>query len=127
MRGRIVRMSGCGALLLAASCLPAYLLAARPEQAATPPIKQDSLRPVLDRYCATCQNARLQTAGLALDTLDLGQVDQHRDEWEKIARKLRTHEMPPPGLPRPDEATYARAAMSIEEALDRASLARPNP
>jgi hypothetical protein len=69
----------------------------------------------------------LKTAGLTLDTLDLGQVDQHQDEWERIARKLRTHEMPPPGLPRPDEATYARTATSIEEALDRASLARPNP
>src|SRR4030095_8462768 len=127
MIGRIMRVSGYGALFVAASYLPAHLFAARPEQAATPPIGQDSLRPVLDRYCATCHNSKLKTAGLALDTLDLGQVDQHQDEWERIARKLRTHEMPPPGLPRPDQATYARTAASIEEALDRASLARPNP
>jgi hypothetical protein len=67
-----MRVSGYGALFVAASYLPAHLFAARPEQAATPPIGQDSLRPVLDRYCATCHNAKLKTAGLALDTLALG-------------------------------------------------------
>ncbi|HEX5109370.1 MAG TPA: DUF1592 domain-containing protein, partial [Vicinamibacterales bacterium] len=127
MMSRILRVSGCGVLLVAASYLPAHPLAARAEQSAAPPIEQDSLRPVLDRYCATCHNARLKTAGLTLDTLDLAQADRHQDEWERIARKLRTHEMPPAGLPRPDQATYARAAASIEEALDRAALARPNP
>jgi hypothetical protein len=44
---------------------------------------------------------------------------------EKIARKLRTGEMPPPGLPRPDHDTCARVASSLEGALDRAAAARP--
>ena len=32
-------------------------------------------RALLDRYCVTCHNARLQTAGLTLDTTNLASVD----------------------------------------------------
>ncbi len=35
--------------------------------------------------------------------------------------------MPPPGLPRPDDATYDALSAHLEEALDRAVAARPNP
>ncbi len=47
--------------------------------------------------------------------------------WEKIARKFRTHEMPPPGAPRPDGATYAAVTAHLENALDAAAAAIPNP
>ena len=47
--------------------------------------------------------------------------------WEKVARKLRTHEMPPPGRPRPDASTYSALATQLETALDKASAANPNP
>ena len=32
---------------------------------------------VLARYCVTCHNQRVKTGGLALDTLDLGNVGAH--------------------------------------------------
>jgi hypothetical protein len=35
--------------------------------------------------------------------------------------------MPPPGAPRPDEATYDALATHLEGALDRAAAVRPNP
>ena len=35
--------------------------------------------------------------------------------------------MPPPGLPRPDAATYDSFAAYLETALDRAAEAKPNP
>src|SRR5205814_1306670 len=47
--------------------------------------------------------------------------------WEKVAIKLRTEEMPPPGSPRPDHATYAQAVSQLESALDAAAAAHPNP
>ena len=84
-------------------------------------------RALLAKYCVTCHNERLKTAGLALDQLDPDRVEGAAEIWEKVARKLRTHEMPPPGLPRPDSAAYAAAAVSLETALDRASEANPNP
>jgi hypothetical protein len=91
------------------------------------PSSSAALQPLLDRYCVTCHNAGVKTAGLAIDQLDLAQVDRHADEWEKVARKLRTHEMPPPGAPRPDKRTYEAAAAALESALDAAAAAHPRP
>jgi hypothetical protein len=36
-----------------------------------------AVRAMLDRYCVTCHNQRLNTAGLALDALDLRRVGDH--------------------------------------------------
>jgi mono/diheme cytochrome c family protein len=95
-----------------------------PATRVTPPA---SLRPVLDRYCISCHNRTLKTAGVALDGLDLARIGDDAETWERVARKLRTHEMPPPGLPRPDNDTYDRAVSSLETALDAAATANPNP
>ena len=57
-----------------------------------------SARAVIDKYCITCHNAKLKTAGLQLDTADVDHSVEHADLWEKVARKLRTGEMPPAGL-----------------------------
>ena len=89
--------------------------------------QQLSARAVIDKYCVTCHNAKLKTAGLQLDSADLARIGDHADLWEKVARKLRTGEMPPAGLPRPDKATYARVATELETGLDAAALAKPNP
>ena len=85
------------------------------------------VRTVLDRYCVTCHNTRLRTAGLALDTMDPARVGDHAAAWEKVVRKLRTGAMPPAGRPRPDRAAYAAVASTLETALDRAADAAPNP
>ena len=87
----------------------------------------ESVRPVLNRYCVGCHNERLRTAGLALDTMDAARVGDHPDAWEKVVRKLRTGAMPPVGRRRPDAATYATVASALENALDRAAAATPNP
>ena len=86
-----------------------------------------SVRPVLNRYCVGCHNERLRTAGLALDTMDAARVGDHPDAWEKVVRKLRTGAMPPAGRRRPDPATYESVASALENALDRAAAATPNP
>src|SRR6266508_1517935 len=38
----------------------------------------------VDSYCATCHNQRLNTAGLAFDTLDVTNVAAHAPTWEKV-------------------------------------------
>jgi mono/diheme cytochrome c family protein len=86
-----------------------------------------SSRAMLDKYCVTCHNQRLKTGGLTLDRLDLSQVSEHPEEWEKVVRKLRTGAMPPPGRPRPDQASYDSTAAWLEAELDRAALEHPNP
>jgi mono/diheme cytochrome c family protein len=84
-------------------------------------------RAVLDKYCVTCHNQRLKTAGLALDTLDLARVGDHVDVWEKAVRKVHAREMPPPGAPRPDPPTLDATVAWLERALDQHALAKPNP
>ena len=86
-----------------------------------------SVTEVLDRYCVTCHNQRLQTGGLTLDTVDADHVGDDAAVWEKVVRKLRTRLMPPSSRPRPDADTYARLVSHFETALDRAAAANPNP
>ncbi len=84
-------------------------------------------RAVLDRYCVTCHNARVKTAGLTLDAMDVEHVGADAAAWEKVVRKLRSGAMPPVGRLRPDKATYAAVTSSLEAALDRSAAANPNP
>lgn len=84
-------------------------------------------RAILDRYCVTCHNERLKTAGLMLDKIDVTQPAAHAEVLEKVARKLRAGQMPPAGRPRPEKATVEAFATALESALDRAASAAPNP
>ncbi len=82
---------------------------------------------LVNQYCISCHNDRLKTAELALDTLSDSRLEDHTETWEKVVRKLRARQMPPLGLPRPDEAVYDKAVASLEMALDLAAENYPNP
>ena len=90
-------------------------------QAANSP---SAYRTVLDQYCVTCHNERLQTGGLGLDTLDMKQIVERAEVWEKVVQKLRAESMPPPGRRRPDKGTYRAFAEWLEAELDQVT---PNP
>ena len=81
----------------------------------------------VDRYCATCHNPRVKAGGLALDALPVANAAREPQTWEKVIRKLRTGMMPPSGAPRPDRATLDGLAATVENTLDRAAVAAPNP
>jgi hypothetical protein len=82
---------------------------------------------MVTKYCVTCHNEKLRTAGLLLDKADIGHPANDPALWEKVLRKVRTREMPPPKMPRPDEAAYDSLANYLESALDQAAAARPDP
>lgn len=84
-------------------------------------------RGLLNRYCVTCHNERLKTADLLLDKVDVENVPQMADVWEKVIRKLRTQMMPPAGMPRPVDSDYDSLATYLETEIDRAASANPNP
>jgi len=84
-------------------------------------------RAMLDRYCVTCHNQKAKTANLTFDTMDLTHVGQDAALWERAVRKLRGGMMPPPGMPRPDAATVNSFVTFLEDRLDQAALAAPNP
>jgi hypothetical protein len=80
---------------------------------------------ILDRYCVTCHNRRFKTGGLTLDSMKLGEIPAQAEIWEKVVGKLRARLMPPPGAPRPGEATYHQLTSWLETQLD--SPAKQNP
>src|SRR5579864_6716215 len=82
---------------------------------------------VFTKYCVTCHNAKLKTAGLIIDPSELTHIGAQAELWEKVVGKLRSNAMPPSGAPRPDQATYDSVASFLETELDRASAAKPNP
>ncbi|HKE83707.1 MAG TPA: DUF1592 domain-containing protein [Vicinamibacterales bacterium] len=88
------------------------------------PVGAGFSRPVIDQYCVTCHNDKLKTGGLSLETITL---DRDAETWEKVVRKVRAGLMPPAGARRPDRATLDTFASSIENALDQAAAANPNP
>ena len=119
----LVRLTSCWALLLAS----AVLRAGEPQRSSPAAPAASTDRATLDRYCVTCHNSRTRTGGLTLDTVDPARVAADAETWEKVVRKVRGRMMPPPGMPRPDEATYDTLAVHLEAALDRAAAERPNP
>jgi len=78
-------------------------------------------------YCVECHIGPRAPAGLNLQALDLSHLENNGVIWEKLLRKLRNREMPPAGMPRPDEATYRTLVSFIESERDRAAQLKPNP
>ncbi len=82
---------------------------------------------LVNQYCTGCHNERLKTGGLALDLANAKDVAESAEVWEKVIGKLRSRSMPPPGMPRPENAAYDEVASWLESELDQAALAHPNP
>jgi mono/diheme cytochrome c family protein len=109
------------ALVCAALATAGLLSAQAPATAPKDP------RAFFDAYCITCHNQKLKTAGLALDTVDLTHPAANAEVLEKVIAKLRAGSMPPPKMPRADAATYSLIATTLENQIDQATLAHPNP
>src|SRR5436190_7954194 len=116
-RSAIVGVAG-GAVAAAAA---AYLFIAH----RTPSAAQQWA--LVDRYCAGCHNDADFAGDLAFARLDHTNLAADAAVWETAIRKLRGHLMPPPGEPRPSEARTAAFVRWLEESLDDAARAAPNP
>ena len=84
-------------------------------------------RAMLDKYCVACHSERLQTGGLVLENRDMASLFADGEVWEKVLRKLGAGQMPPAGMPRPDQATKAAFVASLEGALADEAEAAQNP
>ena len=82
---------------------------------------------LVEQHCASCHNSQLKNGGLDLERIALNDVAQHSDVWERVVRKLRARQMPPPGMKRPEENTYNTVVAWLSDLLDKASAAHPNP
>src|SRR5262245_38428015 len=86
-----------------------------------------AVRTPIDKYCVSCHNEKLKTAGLLLDRIRTDNIASDATTWEKVVRKLQTGAMPPAGLPRPDAAVKQQLVSAIVAELDRAAVNAPNP
>src|SRR5215470_17073327 len=84
-------------------------------------------RAFLNQYCVGCHNEKAKTAGLMLDKSDVDRPGDNAETWEKVIRKLRGGMMPPSGARRPERAVGDAFVSSLEQKLDRAAAAKPNP
>ncbi len=82
---------------------------------------------LLQRYCVGCHNNQAKTADVTLQGLDVAAVGPNGELLERVLRKIKTGQMPPPGLPRPDATVIAGFSKSLESALDTEGAAHPNP
>ena len=96
-----------------------------PSTGAVPPVS--SHRGVIDRYCVTCHNQTLKTAGVMLDEANVANPGAGAEVWEKVVRKLRTSTMPPPNMPQPSIEERGALLSWLETSLDAAAAAKPNP
>ncbi len=96
-------------------------------QAAATFSSEASQRALVNQYCAVCHNDRLKTGGFSWSKVDLAHPGQSAEQLENVIRKLRAGMMPPPGMPRPNPATTKAFVTALENGIDQAAAASPNP
>ena len=84
-------------------------------------------RDLLNQYCVTCHNQQMRTAGLQLDQLDINNLSEAPDKWEKVIRKLNAGQMPPSGMPRPGSSAIVSLVNYLKTELDRYGTEDANP
>ena len=82
---------------------------------------------VIRQYCVRCHNDRRLLGNMSLERFDAADAPADGVLAEKMIRKLRAGLMPPAGERRPDEETLQGLAVSLEDQLDAAAAANPNP
>lgn len=99
-----------------------FPLFGQPREAAAPQAEA-----LMKRYCVGCHNDKVKTGDVSLTGLTVAGVGTHANTWEKVLRKVRTGEMPPPKLPRPSAEVQSSFVGWLEGQLDRAASANSNP
>jgi mono/diheme cytochrome c family protein len=120
---RLVRRAQFIALLLVA-CGALHVSTAQQAQQSSGAAAQ---RELIDQYCVTCHSDKAKTGDLSLQSLDLTKLGDHGETWEKVIRKLRAGAMPPPGAKRPEGTALRDLASFLENSIDKAALAKPDP
>ncbi|HEX4676971.1 MAG TPA: DUF1592 domain-containing protein [Steroidobacteraceae bacterium] len=117
-------MSKC-ALVLASACMPVAWLgltaAVAQAQESVSPAPDNALTDLATNTCEKCHNTTDWAGSLAMDSLDLGHIDQDPEVWEKAITKLRGRLMPPAGEKQPDQAEVDAVVHYLETSLDAAA------
>ena len=84
-------------------------------------------RGIVEQYCSDCHGKDVQKGNLDLEKAIGGDIAAHPQIWEKVVRRIRARQMPPPEKKRPDEQTYRAMLGELENSLDVAWARNPDP
>ena len=85
------------------------------------------MQKTLNRTCFGCHNENLKSGSLSIQGLKTGEIPSALPEWEKILRKVRGGEMPPPNGPKLNDQARAELVAHVERDLDANFLRKPDP
>src|SRR5436853_4851533 len=74
-------------------------------------------------YCFGCHNEGVGAGNLFLTQLSAESVPEHPEIFEKVVRKLRGRQMPPPGMPQPSQQEVDALIGWLESTLDNSGQA----
>jgi hypothetical protein len=106
---------------------PVRITPARAHAVAPAAIAGGAAQALITDYCVKCHNGKSRATTLSLLDINLENLAEHAPVWEQVLTKLHLRAMPPPGGPRPDDATYEKVIAEIESAIDTAAAAAPIP
>jgi hypothetical protein len=90
-------------------------------------LSNEVLDKVIQNTCGACHNDGLRVGEMSLDSFTVANAARHPQLAEKMIVKLRAGMMPPPGEDRPKGDTLQVLVATLENILDKAAAANPNP
>ena len=97
-------------------------------QTQTPPAPPAQVvQKAVTRYCYGCHNEQVKSGGLSLHGVKADAIPASAETWEKVLRKVRSSEMPPPAAPKPDPALTQQLLTHLTTELDRTAKRNPDP
>src|SRR5262249_31221667 len=84
-------------------------------------------RALIEEHCAVCKTQKSKTAGVSLQGLNFDNVGDNAALWERVLRKVRTGQMPPPGAPRLEASDSAAFVNWLEVTSDPPARRNPDP
>ena len=89
----------------------------------------NTVQPFVAKNCVLCHNTQAKVGGLDLSAYHTeADVIKNRDVWERVASRVKNHEMPPKGRPAPADAEIAKVTEWIDGTMEKADrTAAPDP
>src|SRR5689334_19816509 len=114
-----------GLLLAFSSC---FIAASAPVTKGDAATYQQSVAPMLAKYCYGCHNASLKSGNLDLQAYrEASAALKDPNVWETVAQKLHAGVMPPPGLPRPKAEDVDAVNRWVQALLDQEDRRHGDP
>ena len=90
-------------------------------------LSNETLDKVIQNTCGACHNDGLKIGEMSVDSFTVENAAKRPELAEKMIVKLRAGMMPPPGEDRPGGDTLQVLVATLENILDKAAAANPNP